>query len=287
MSIRKGLQLQRPELPEAVGFELAPKAFAAWDRNVTAAEGSNDDTILILEPIGEDWFGEGVTAKSVKSDLDAMNERPARVLINSPGGDFFEGLAIYNLLNAYPAEVTVEILGIAASAASIVAMAGDDIRIAKAGMMMIHNTQWVAIGDRHVMLETHNTMKVFDETLARLYADRTGIDAAAIAAMMDETTFMAGPDAIEQGFADELLPADSVTRGTANTLGDRPLAYRIDAAMARHGVPRAERRRLLRELTGGKPGAATGDATPSAGDCGEGLASLRAASMRLRCLATT
>lgn len=281
MSKRNGLTLTRPELAAAVGFELAPKALAAWDPDVTAAAG-DDDTILILEPIGEDWFGEGITAKSVGEQLQRLDEAPVTVQINSPGGDFFEGLAIYNLLNGYAGEVTVQVLGIAASAASIVAMSGDDIQIAKAGMMMIHNTQWVAIGDRHVMLETHDTMKVFDETLARLYTDRTGQAVEDVAAMMDATTFMSGPDAIEKGFADELLPADKVGRGAGNAAATRPLAYRIDAAMARHGVPRAERRRLLKELTGGKPGAAPEDAMPGAGDLGEGLASLRAASMRLR-----
>lgn len=280
MSKRHGPTLERPKLVSAVGFELAPKALAAWDPDVAAAAG-DDDTILILEPIGEDWFGEGITAKSVGEQLQRLGEAPVTVQINSPGGDFFEGLAIYNLLNGYPGAVTVQVLGIAASSASIVAMSGDDIQIAKAGMMMIHNTQWVAIGDRHVMLETHNTMKVFDETLARLYTDRTGLEVDEVAAMMDATTFMSGPDAIEKGFADELLPADKITRGAANAADVRPLAYRLDAAMARHGVPRAERRRLLKELTGGMPGAAPEDAMPGAGDCDEGMAHLRAAAMRL------
>jgi ATP-dependent Clp protease protease subunit len=265
MTLRTLPELVRPDAPGNIAFDLEPRALAAWDPNVVAADGG-DNIIPILDYIGENWDGTGVTARSVSSALRAIGANPVIVQINSPGGNVFEGLAIYNLLRAHPAAVTVQIIGIAASIASVVAMAGDTIQIGKAGMMMIHNTQWCACGDRHVMLEVHETMVVFDETLTTLYVDRTGIKAPDVAAMMDATTFMSGSAAIEKGFADEFLPADKISRQPTNATmpGDRPVAYRIETALAKAGIPRAERRKLLKEITGGKPGAAAGDDMPSA-----------------------
>lgn len=264
-----------------LAFDVAPQALAAWDANVTAEAG--DGVISILDVIGEDFFGEGVTSKSVSASLSALGGKPVTVLINSPGGNFFEGLAIYNLLRSHPAEVTVRIVGIAASAASIIAMAGDRVEIARAGLMMIHNTQWVAVGDRHAMQEAADTMAVFDEAMTGLYVDRTEIADAEIARMMDATTFMSSAKAIEDGFADDYLDADQVRTGVrAQT--EKPPAYRVEAALARHGVPRAERRKLLKELTAGMPSAAPETAMPSAGDTAvdDGTAGLNLALARLK-----
>jgi len=275
-----------PELPSgearpSVGFDLAPKALAAWDASVTAASAKDENTISILEPIGLDWWtGEGVTAKRISSALRAIGKKPVTVLINSPGGDLFEGLAIYNLLRAHSEEVTVQVVGIAASAASVVAMAGDTIQIAKAGLMMIHNCEWVAIGDRHVMSSAADDMEVFDQSMRGLYADRSGLAEKKVEAMMDATTFLNADTAIEQGFADELLPADQVESDPQASLSERPAAYRIEAALARHGVPRAERRKLIKDFLEVTPGADS-SGMPGAADCAEGLAHLRAAAMRL------
>lgn len=264
MTLRTLPELRRPDTSGDVAFDLDPKALAAWNPNVTAAADDSDNNVIsILDYIGENWDGTGITARRVSGALRAIGEKPVTVQINSPGGNFFEGLAIYNLLRLHPAEVTVQIIGIAASAAAVVAMCGDTVQIAKAGMMMIHNTQWIAAGDRHVMLDAHDTMKVFDETIAGLFADRTGMKAAEIETMLDATTFMSGDTAIDKGFADELLPADKVTTAT-NAIEQQPAAYRLENVLAKAGVPRAERRKLLKEITGGTPRAAADDDTPSA-----------------------
>lgn len=269
-----------PDIPNAQ-FDLAPKARAAWDRQVTAA-ADDDDVISVLDVIGYDWWSDGgITAKNVVSQLKAMDDRPATVLINSPGGDFFEGLAIYNALRQHPGEVTVKIIGIAASAASIIAMAGDRIEIAKAGMMMIHNTQWVAVGDRHVMTETADAMAEFDATLASLYVDRSGNGKEEVQGWMDAETYMSGEKAVERGFADALLPGDATARSSARA--ETPFAYRLEAMLAHHGVPRAERRKAIREFTESMPGAASGDAKPGAGDdAADGGTSLSLALARLK-----
>jgi ATP-dependent protease ClpP protease subunit len=268
MTIRKLPELRTPEVPANIGFDIEPRALAAWDPNVTAAdEEEMPHVISILDYIGENWDGSGITARSVSGRLRNLGSVPVTVLINSPGGNVFEGLAIYNLLRSHPAPVTVQIIGIAASIASVVAMAGDTIQIGKAGMVMVHNTQWVAMGDKTVMLKAHDTMVVFDETLATLYVDRTGNALPAVVAMMEATTFMSGTDAVEKGFADEFLPADSVGRTATNELrAHQPVAYKIEAALAKAGVPRTERRKLLKEITGGTPSAAHRDGKPRAAE---------------------
>jgi ATP-dependent protease ClpP protease subunit len=264
-----------------ISFDIAPQALASWDSSVAAAQGS-DDTISIFDPIGENWDGTGITAKSVASQLAAIGQKPVTVLINCPGGNFFEGLAIYNLLRAHPFEVTVQVVGIAASAASIIAMAGDSIEIARAGLIMIHNVQWVAIGDRHAMQDAHDTMVTFDEALTGLYVDRTEQPADELAKMMDATTFLSSAKALEMGFADELLEADRVTTSVRASSEMQP-AYKIEAALARGGLPRAERRRLLKDIIG-KPSAAGDNDMPGAVDfaADDGTTGLSIALARLK-----
>lgn len=282
MSIRSLPEAPSARLPN-VSFELMPQALAAWDGSLRpSAAAQGDATISILDPIGADMLGDGVTAKRISAALRSIGEKPVTVVINSPGGDFFEGLAIYNLLRMHPKAVTVQILGIAASAASVIAMCGDDIQIAKAAMLMVHNSQWVAIGDRHVMTETATAMETFDKAMRGVYVDRTGQSDAAIGAMMDATTFISADQAVAKGFADELLDPDQVASDAKAALDQRPLAYRIEAALAAHGVPRAERRRLIKDFVEAKPGAGgDDDGKPGAADCAEGLAHLRAAAMSL------
>src|SRR5690606_40681426 len=97
------------------------------------------------------------------------------VRINSPGGDMFEGIAIYNLLRAHPAKVTVEGLGWAASAASIIAMAGDEIRMGLGSFMMVHTAWGIVIGNRHDMRDAATLFDRFDAAIADIYQARTGM----------------------------------------------------------------------------------------------------------------
>ncbi len=278
MSKRKLPELRRPDAPEGLDFAVHPNARAAFDPAVKAAR-KDDATITILSEIGENWDGTGVTPNRIAAALRSIGDKPVTVQINSPGGNFFDGLAIYNMFRAHPETVTVQVLGIAASAASIIAMAADELQIAKAGLMMIHNTQWIAIGDRHVMSETFDTMAVFDDLLAGLYEDRTDLSRAEIAAMMDAETFMSGEDAVDQGFADGLLPSDAVK---VENSADQPAHRKIAAALAKAGMPRSEIRKNMKELSGDMPSAVADSVMPGADDFTEGLARLRAASMRLR-----
>ncbi len=240
--------------------EMAPSALDRWNSGVKAAS-EDDNTISILDPIGEDWYGNGVTSKRVSAALRAIGKKDVTVSINSPGGDYFEGLAIYNLLRDHPAKVTVKIVGIAASAASVIAMAADEVQIARAGFIMIHNTWVVGAGDRHALRDIADWLEPFDMTAIDIYAARTGLDDKDIAGMLDRETWIGGADAVDKGFADSLLSADEIENRAEQSLDERPkaAAHKLDTLLARLNVPRSERRELIQALKGGKPSAtATG-----------------------------
>jgi ATP-dependent Clp protease protease subunit len=115
--------------------------WAADAAGIRAVE-SNDNVITMFGAIGEDyWSGGGITAKTVTAQLRAIGDRPVEVQINSPGGDMFEGIAIYNVLREHAQAVTIKIMGMAASAASVIAMAGDTVEIGAASFLMIHNNR--------------------------------------------------------------------------------------------------------------------------------------------------
>ncbi|MFC7064847.1 head maturation protease, ClpP-related [Brucella rhizosphaerae] len=237
--------------------ELAPAALDRWNSSVKSAADDSDNTISILDPIGEDWFGDGVTAKRISAALRNIGKKDIVVSINSPGGDYFEGLAIYNLLREHPAKVTVKIVGIAASAASVIAMAADEVQIARAGFIMIHNTWVVAVGDRHALRDVADWLEPFDVTATDIYAARTGLDENEIGRMLDRETWIGGAEAVEKGFADSLLSADEIESKANNSIESRQqvAAHKFDTLLARANVPRSERRELLNALKGGMPGA--------------------------------
>ncbi|TCL89853.1 ATP-dependent protease ClpP protease subunit [Rhizobium sp. PP-WC-2G-219] len=260
MTIRD-LPAARVTVRPGLRSELQPSALDRWNADVHAAAKEEPvDTISILEPIGADWFGDGVTAKRVSGALRAIGKKDVVVTINSPGGDYFEGLAIYNMLRDHPAKVTVKILGIAASAASVIAMAGDEIQIARAGFVMIHNTWVVAGGDRNALRDVADWLEPFDAAATDIYAARTGIDPKEIAKMLDKETWLGGSDAIAKGFVDALLPIDEIDTKAQNTSQRRPeaAAHKLDTLLARLNVPRSERRELIQAVKGG-----TRDATAS------------------------
>lgn len=240
--------------------DLSPKALDRWNSGIRAAAES-DNSISIFDIIGHDyWTGEGVTAKRIAGALRAIGEGDVVVNINSPGGDMFEGLAIYNLLREHKGQVTVKVLGVAASAASIIAMAGDQIQVARAGFLMIHNA-WVGVaGNRNDLRDYADYLEPFDRSMADIYAARTGEDKASIEKMMDGETWIGGSDAIERGFADSLLASDEVSEVENE---QARAAARLDTALAKAGMPRSERRKLLQEIKTSTPSAAE-EGTPSA-----------------------
>ncbi|WP_024900306.1 head maturation protease, ClpP-related [Brucella rhizosphaerae] len=256
MTMRK-LPSAKVSIRAGLRSELATSALDRWNSSVKSATVDADNTVSILDPIGEDWFGDGVTAKRISAALRNIGKKDVVVSINSPGGDYFEGLAIYNLLREHPAKVTVKIVGIAASAASVIAMAADEVQIARAGFIMIHNTWVVAKGDRHALRDVADWLEPFDVTATDIYAARTGLDENEIGRMLDRETWIGGAEAVEKGFADSLLSADEIESKANNSMESRQqvAAHKFDTLLARANVPRSERRELLNALKGGMPGA--------------------------------
>lgn len=257
-----------PAAPEGRPFarenrDLPPSAMDRWNGSIKAAK-SDDNSISVFDVIGADWYGDGVTASRIAAALRSIGGADVTVNINSPGGDMFEGLAIYNLLREYEGKVTVKVLGLAASAASIIAMAGDEVQIGRGAFLMIHNCWVYAMGNRHDLQQIAADMVPFDKAMNDIYGARTGLDSTTIDAMMDAETYIGGSDAVDKGFADRLLAADEIADGD-----DSPAAAlrKLDAMLAKTDAPRSERRKLLKALTGSKPGAAaTPEGMPGATD---------------------
>lgn len=241
---------------------VSPLAFDRWNPAIKASD-ENDNTIGIYDPIGYDyWDDSGVTAKRISAALRSLDGADVVVNINSPGGDVFEGLAIYNLLREYKGHVTVRVLGVAASAASFIAMAADEIQIARAGFFMIHNAWTRLWGNRNDLRETADFLEQIDDTIADIYHVRSGLSMDELKADMDKERWINGRDAIDSGFADAFLPSDVVVEDTKNFTKEKVAAHKADILLAKAGMSRSSRRELIQDLKG-TPGA-TNQATPSA-----------------------
>lgn len=168
---------------------------------IAAATDGAPTEILLYDEIGY-W---GVTDKDFALALAQAGNGPIKLRINSPGGDVFHGYAIYNMLVAHPADVEVVVDGLAASAASFIAMAGTTISMAETSMLMIHNAWGIVVGDRNDMLETAAVMEKIDGQLAAIYAAKCGTPAADISAMMDTETWLTSTEAKAAGMCDAVL----------------------------------------------------------------------------------
>jgi ATP-dependent Clp protease protease subunit len=248
-------QNYRPEPPQS--------AVEKWNPGVHAAE-TDDTNINIYDVIGENpWDGSGVTVKLVSSILRRNKGKAITVNINSPGGDFFEGIAIYNALAGHDGEVNVRVIGLAASAASIIAMAGDNVAIGESAFLMIHNAWTIALGDKNDMADVSEMLSKFDESMVSLYCKHCGKDEDEVRAMMNRETWLVGKDAVEEGFADNYLDSDELGVEEDPKNSYSASIKKVDLALARQGMPRTERRKLLKDISG-TPSAAD-DTTPGAG----------------------
>jgi ATP-dependent Clp protease protease subunit len=247
-----------------------PAILDKWGEDAAGirAVAKDDNVITMFDLIGEDfWTGAGVTAKKITSQLRAIGDRPVTVQINSPGGDMFEGIAIYNVLREHPQEVTVQVMGMAASAASIIAMAGDNVEIGAASFLMIHNAWVVAMGNRHDMAEVATWLEPFDAAMRDVYAARTGLKADEIAKMMDAETWISGSTAVANGFADALLAADKVTHDEKTKAEDRRIneVRAMELQLMASGLSRTQARERINKIKGTPGATPEADTTDSVG----------------------
>lgn len=248
MSLRQLPEAKTIACPKNLSWDAPSDVLARWAETPLAAAGG-DDTITIFDVIGEDfWTGGGFTAKRMSAALRAIGDRPVTVQINSPGGDLFEGLAIFNLLRSHKQKVTVQVMGWAASAASIIAMAGDEIVMGLGTFMMVHNAWGVVIGNRHDFREAADLFESFDTAIIDIYEARTGGERAGIEKLMDAESFLGPADAVKHGFADRVDDDLKAEAAAPNT--EIMAKRRLDALLAQSGVPRSERRRMLQAAAG-------------------------------------
>lgn len=217
------------------------RKFWNWVRN----EGEPAVLVLNGEISDETWFGDEVTPKLFKADLDKC-QGDISVWINSPGGDVFAAAQIYNMLMDYPHNVTVKIDGLAASAASVIAMAGTEVQMSPVAMMMIHNPMTVAIGDSAEMQRAIAMLDEVKESIMNAYEIKTGLSRTKISHLMDAESWFNAKKAVELGFADKILFSDDA----AETEEEKPL----EAVMfSRKAVTNSLLQKLMPEKKNGTP----------------------------------
>lgn len=180
------------------------RKFWNWVRN-----SDEERTLYLNGPIAEEtWWGDEVTPRLFKDELLGGSGN-ITVWINSPGGDVFAAAQIYNILMDYTGKVTVKIDGLAASAASVIAMAGGDVYMTPVSMLMIHNPSTIAIGDSEEMLRAKALLDEVKESIINAYELKSGLSRAKLSHLMDAETWMNAHKAVELGFADKILFTES------------------------------------------------------------------------------
>ena len=202
------------------------KKFWNWKtRTVTNQETQEqiqERTLFLNGTIAEEsWFDDDVTPQLFKDELNS-GSGDITVWINSPGGDCVAAAQIYNMLMDYKGDVTVKIDGIAASAASVIAMAGTKVLMSPVSMLMIHNPMTVAFGDSGEMQKAIEMLGSVKDSIINAYEIKTGLSRAKLSHLMDAETWMDANKAVELGFADEIMKrsdeADDITAPAVSML---------------------------------------------------------------------
>jgi len=167
-------------------------------------KNKTDDTaeVWIYDEIGENFWGEGITAKGFVSDLNKLDVKNIDLHINSPGGNVWDGQAIFNAVQRHPAKVTTYIDGLAASIASTIALAGDEVIMADNSLMMIHNAWNGSMGNAKEHRATADLLDKVDDTLTGIYVNKTGKKESEIQSAMEDETWFTASEAVEFGLAD-------------------------------------------------------------------------------------
>lgn len=256
--------------PEGVSSYLPANILEKWNPKLKIkSEVKAENLIEMFDVIGYDYWDDGITASMVSARLQEIgSENPVEVRINSGGGDMFEGIAIYNLLKEHKGEVTVKVLGLAASAASIIAMAGDVRKIDPSSFFMIHNAWVTARGDRNDFISVSEYLAPFDAAMAEVYKNKTGLDLEEIVGYMNKETWFNGDEALEKGFATDLLVEEVIEEDDNEALA---ALRQVEATLRNAGYSRSKTKALMKELKNSKPSATVED-TPSAIDLSETVA---------------
>ncbi|ARP49644.1 peptidase [Ruminococcaceae bacterium CPB6] len=184
------------------------RKFWRWTRNETPDSFGSDRTLYLDGEISDEtWYGDEITPQAFKDELNS-GEGNITLWINSPGGDVFAAAQIYNMLMDYPYDVTVKIDALAASAASVIAMAGTKVCMSPVAMLMVHNPATIAIGDSEEMQKAIDMLSEVKESIMNAYEIKSGLSRNKISKLMDAETWMNAKEAKKLGFADEILFTD-------------------------------------------------------------------------------
>lgn len=180
--------------------------FWNWVKN--EGDLSEERTLFLNGEISDEtWYGDEVTPQLFSDELNSGTGN-ITVWLNSPGGDVFAAAQIYNMLKAYKGKVTVRIDSLAASAASVIAMAGDSVEMSPVAMMMIHNPSTIAAGDASDMQKAIDMLNEVKESIMNAYEAKTGLRRNKLAMLMDNETWFNAKKALELGFCDSILFAE-------------------------------------------------------------------------------
>lgn len=170
-------------------------------------EASDDEeaTVYLYDAIGG-WYG--IEAQQFVKDLNAITASTIHLRINSPGGDVFEARAMATAIKAHPAKIIAHVDGLAASAATYIAVSCDEVEIAKGGFFMIHNGWTLAMGDKGELIKVADLLEKIDATISADYLDKAGTDKDQIVAWMNDETWFTAEEAVEHGFADRLFEGE-------------------------------------------------------------------------------
>ena len=187
------------------------KKFWKWKNQAQTETAPAERTLFLNGTIAEEsWFDDDVTPQLFKDELNS-GTGDITVWINSPGGDCVAAAQIYNMLMDYKGSVTVKIDGIAASAASVIAMAGTKVLVSPVSMLMIHNPMTVAFGNSAEMQKAIDMLASVKDSILNAYEIKTGLSRTKLSHLMDAETWMDANKAIELGFADEIMQRSAIT----------------------------------------------------------------------------
>lgn len=197
------------------------RKFWNWVKN----DAEEERTLVLNGEISDEtWYGDEVTPKLFEKELNAGTGN-ITVWINSPGGDVFAAAQIYNMLMEYKGDVTVKIDALAASAASVIAMAGTKVLMSPVGLMMIHNPMTIAIGDSREMQKAGEMLDEVKESILNAYEIKTGLNRTKLSHLMDGESWFNAKKAVELGFADGILGDTEKTNDMAGGIGAEGMMF--------------------------------------------------------------
>lgn len=220
-------------MPKILDFKKSDKPLQIRAKSATKAE------IVIYGAIGDSWFEDSISAKQFSDELKNIGPSVTdiTVRINSPGGSCFDGITIYNRLKQHPAKVTVIVDGLAASIASIIALAGDEIIMSEGALYMIHLPWTMAAGNRNDLDNTVDRLIDVENQLVSIYSNKTKMSKNEIRAMLEKETWLDASQTIEMGFADriaeEAMPIAAGVFDKAVWINKRPQTYKSESQVVK------------------------------------------------------